>query len=81
MSRGPMADYPHASAACLCYLDGREGGKEGESKDAGHLMFSLFTRCPAGLSMQSCWPFEFGKRKEENEGRRVERVIGPSSAV
>lgn len=36
-----MADYPHASAACLCYLDGKEGGKEAESKGAGCLMFSL----------------------------------------
>lgn len=79
MSLGPMADYPHASAACLCYLDEREGGEEGKSKDTGRLMFSLFFCYPAGLSTLSCWPFEIGKRKKEDEGRRGERVSGPKS--
>lgn len=76
-----MVDYPHASAACLCYLDEREGGEEGESKDAGCLMFSLFFCCPAGLSTLSCWPFEIGKRKKENEESRKERASGSKSAV
>lgn len=75
MSRGPMADYPHASAACLCYLDEKEGGeeRERESKDAGRLMFTLFSfaappdcpHCPAGDLKLA------GERKRMREG--VER--------
>lgn len=65
-----MADYPHASAACLCYLDEREGGeeRERESRDAGHSVLSLFLCCSVGLSTLSCWPFDVGKRKKKNEG-------------
>lgn len=40
MLQGPTADYPHASTACLCYLDRREG-KEERNGDAGHRMLSL----------------------------------------
>lgn len=62
-----MADYPHASAAGLCYLE--ERGREREkSHDAGHLEFSLFSRCPAGLSALSCWSFKIGKRTEKLQG-------------
>lgn len=65
-----MADYPHASAACLCYLDGREGDERGRKQGCWTFnVFSLSSRCPARLSTQSCWPFEFGKRKKEIEGR------------
>lgn len=69
MSLGPMVDYPHASAACLCYLDKRVRGEEGAGKDAGCLKFSLslFFRCSTRLSTLSCWPFEFGKGKKANE--------------
>lgn len=48
MSRGPMADYPHASAACLCYLDGREGGEERESQRCW--MFNVLS-----LLTLPCW--------------------------
>lgn len=82
MLRGPLADYPHASTACLCYLDEREGGKEREkAKDAGRSMFSLFFCCPAGMSALSCWPFEIGKQKKEKEGRGEERMSGPRSVI
>lgn len=30
-----MVDYPHASAACLCYLDEREKGKGGGRRSGG----------------------------------------------
>lgn len=40
MLQGPTADYPHASTACLCYLDRREG-KEERNGDAGHRKLSL----------------------------------------
>lgn len=78
---GPMVDYPHASAACLCYLDEREGGEEGKGKDAGRLMFFLFSCCPTGLSTPSCCPFEIGKGKKENEESRKETASGSKSAV
>lgn len=85
MSRGPMADYPHASAACLCYLDEREGGEQREkAKDAGHLMFSLFF-------LLLCWTvhtvplllaiLKLARERKRARGRRGERVSGPKSAV
>lgn len=80
MSPGPMADYPHASAACLCYLDEREGGAEGESEDAERLMFSL-------LSLP-CWSVHpvllaIGnwQEKERERGKERKRVSGPTTAV
>lgn len=77
---GPMADYPHASAACLCYLDEREGGEEREGKDAGHLTFSLFfsafpldwPRCPAGYLKLA--RERKGTREGEERGRAVQKV-------
>lgn len=62
-----MVDYPHASAACLCYLGEREG--EAQSGDAECLKFSL------SLSLVSdCPPYSAGLLKLAKGESRKERV-------
>lgn len=73
-----MADYPHASAACLCYLDGREGGEEREKQRCCtfKVLFALLDcpHCSAGH-------LKLARERKRTRGRREERVSGPKSAV
>lgn len=72
-----MVDYPHASAACLCYLDEKEKGKgggrsgsegqtEGEKQRCRTLKCSAVDffslRPPAGASTLSCCPCGIGRQ-------------------
>lgn len=61
-----MVDYPHASAACLCYLGEREG--EAQSRDAECLKFSL------SLSSRTVHLYSAGLLKLAKGESRKERV-------